>query len=132
MIRFLSVALLILFCMNLNPANVLSDEGLKVYDVEYNRAINLYGQLRCMVCDGQSLASSDAPLAKDMKKLIIKRIKQGDSDVQIVDDLVNSYGDSILMSPPLKQATLLLWAAPFIMLMFGILLLIKNNFSRQN
>jgi cytochrome c-type biogenesis protein CcmH len=83
------------------------------------RAKELQKQFRCLVCQGQSIDDSNASLAADMRKLIRDRIRAGDSDEQIADYLVQRYGDFVLMKPPLRSDTLLLWAFPFLVLVGG-------------
>jgi cytochrome c-type biogenesis protein CcmH len=80
------------------------------------RARNLQRQLRCLVCQGQSIDESNAPLAAELRALVRRQIAQGRSDDQIRDYLKARYGDFILMRPPLEQATWLLWLAPFLVL----------------
>jgi cytochrome c-type biogenesis protein CcmH len=83
---------------------------------EEARARNLQRQLRCLVCQGQSIDESGAPLAADLRHLVRQQIADGRSDAQIKDYLKARYGDFILMEPPLEQATWLLWLAPFLVL----------------
>ncbi|MGN6516294.1 MAG: cytochrome c-type biogenesis protein [Rhizomicrobium sp.] len=83
------------------------------------RAVALQKQLRCVVCQGQSLDESDAPLAADLRRLIRARIAQGDSDEQVEHYLVARYGDFILMKPPLEPQTYLLWFGPLGILLMG-------------
>ena len=83
------------------------------------RARNLQKELRCLVCQGESLDESNASLAVDLRHLIRMRIKAGDSDKQIVDFLVSRYGDFILMEPPFEPGTYALWLTPFVVLILG-------------
>ena len=83
------------------------------------RARNLQQELRCLVCQGESLDESNASLAVDLRHLIRMRIKAGDSDKQIVDFLVSRYGDFILMEPPFEPGTYALWLTPFAVLILG-------------
>jgi cytochrome c-type biogenesis protein CcmH len=83
------------------------------------RAVALQKNLRCVVCQSQSLDESEAPLAADLRRLIRVRIKAGDSDVQVEQYLVARYGDFILMKPPLKPKTYALWFAPLGVLLIG-------------
>lgn len=83
------------------------------------RALELQKQFRCVVCQGQSLGDSNAALAADMRALIRERIRQGYSDAEIADYLVRRYGDFVLMRPPLRGNTLLLWVLPFLVLIGG-------------
>lgn len=83
------------------------------------RARALQKELRCLVCQGESLDESNASLAVDLRHLIRERIKAGQSDKQIVDFLVSRYGDFILMEPPFEAGTYALWLTPFAVLMLG-------------
>jgi cytochrome c-type biogenesis protein CcmH len=80
------------------------------------RAHALQRQLRCMVCQGQSIDESNAELAQDLRRLVREQIAAGKSDSQILDYLHARYGDFILMQPPVENATLLLWLAPLLAL----------------
>jgi cytochrome c-type biogenesis protein CcmH len=80
------------------------------------RARNLQRELRCLVCQGQTIDESGAPLAADLRHLVRQQIAQGRSDSEIKDYLKARYGDFILMQPPLEPATWLLWVAPFLVL----------------
>jgi cytochrome c-type biogenesis protein CcmH len=83
------------------------------------RAVALQKQLRCLVCQGESLDESNAPLAADLRGLIRDRIAAGDSDDAVERYLVARYGDFILMKPPVKQETYILWLVPFAALALG-------------
>ncbi|MEM7460071.1 MAG: cytochrome c-type biogenesis protein [Pseudomonadota bacterium] len=75
--------------------------------------------LRCVVCQNQSIYDSNAPLAEDMRRLVQKRIEAGDTDEEAREYLRNLYGDYVLMSPPLQLNTILLWAGPLVLVLFG-------------
>ena len=83
------------------------------------RARNLQRQLRCLVCQGESIDESGSPFADDVRHLVRQQIAAGQSDRQIEDFLVARYGDFILMKPPLQADTWLLWLAPFVVLAAG-------------
>lgn len=83
------------------------------------RAVALQKQLRCVVCQGQSLDESNAPLAADLRRVIRLQILKGDSDRQVEEYLVARYGDFILMKPPLQPDTYLLWFGPLGILLIG-------------
>jgi cytochrome c-type biogenesis protein CcmH len=80
------------------------------------RAVALQKELRCLVCQGQSLDESPAPLAEDLRRFIRMRIAAGESDDRVKQDLVARYGDVILMAPPLMPETYLLWFGPLLVL----------------
>lgn len=81
----------------------------------------LYQQLRCLVCQNQSLAESNAPLAEDLRNEIRKLAATGKTQTQIVEYLVARYGDFVLYNPPVKANTLLLWIGPFVLLLVAVL-----------
>ncbi len=83
------------------------------------RARNLQRQLRCLVCQGESVDESGSPFAADVRHLVRQQIAEGQSDQQIEDFLVARYGAFILMKPPLQSNTWLLWLAPFLVLAAG-------------
>jgi len=85
---------------------------------------DLISELRCLVCQNQSLADSDAELAHDLRAEVYEMVQDGKSDQEIIDFLVARYGDFVLYNPPLKPSTYLLWFGPFaLMLLAGVLLL---------
>ena len=83
------------------------------------RMIALAENLRCLVCQNESLASSHAELAEDLRKEVREMIKKGMNDKQITDYLVARYGDFVLYNPPVKSYTLLLWFGPFALFLLG-------------
>jgi cytochrome c-type biogenesis protein CcmH len=83
------------------------------------RAVALQKELRCVVCQGESLDESAAPLAEDLRRLFRARLENGESDAQIENYLVARYGDFILMRPPLEPGTYLLWFGPLIAVTIG-------------
>jgi cytochrome c-type biogenesis protein CcmH len=87
--------------------------------VTEERVRNLQRQLRCLVCQGESIDESGSPFAADVRHLVRQQIAQGQSDRQIEDFLVARYGDFILMKPPVQPDTWLLWLAPFLVLGAG-------------
>jgi cytochrome c-type biogenesis protein CcmH len=93
--------------------------ALAAAPVDEARAIALQKQLRCVVCQNESINDSGAPLAADMRAVLRERMAAGDSDAEIKAYFVKRYGDFVLMRPPLKAATIALWAAPAIFLGAG-------------
>lgn len=87
-------------------------------------------ELRCLVCQNQSLADSHAELAQDLRNEVYRMIVQGHSDQEIVDFLVTRYGDYVLFRPPLKTGTVLLWAGPFLLLIGAFLIVFR--FTQRN
>ncbi|HZD21083.1 MAG TPA: cytochrome c-type biogenesis protein [Burkholderiales bacterium] len=90
-----------------------------------HRSLALERELRCLVCQNQSLAESNAPLAMDLRKQIREQLAAGKSEGEVVDYLVARYGDFVRYRPPLKANTLLLWGGPFLFLLGGFYLLIR-------
>ena len=88
--------------------------------VANKRAVSLAEELRCLVCQNQTIADSHAELAVDLRRQIREQIAQGRSDSQIIDYMVDRYGDFVLYRPPLKATTLLLWFGPPALLVFGL------------
>ena len=91
------------------------------------RARNISKNVRCMVCQNQSIDESSAPLAKDLRILIRDKIKEGKKDEEIYKFLTDRYGDFILPKPPLNSKNLILWLLPFILLILGIYVVFYHN-----
>jgi len=88
--------------------------------------LNLLAQdLRCLVCQNQSLADSHAPLAEDLRREIREQMQQGKNDREVIDFLVERYGDFVLYRPPFKTSTLVLWIGPFVLLLLGASVLLR-------
>jgi cytochrome c-type biogenesis protein CcmH len=123
--RKLLAMLLVLWSVSsafaLSPDELLKDPELEA------RARNLSAQLRCLVCQNQSIDDSDAPLAKDLRTLIREHLVKGESDSQIMDYVVARYGDFVLLKPPLTGSTLVLWATPFLVLLVAALALLLRR-----
>lgn len=101
-----------------NPDEVLADPALEA------RARALSAELRCMVCQNQSIDDSNADLAKDLRLLVRERLKDGDTDQQVLDYLVSRYGEFVLLKPRLSEHTLLLWGMPAFLVLFGAAILL--------
>ena len=91
------------------------------------RARNISKNIRCMICQNQSIDESNAPLAKDLRIIIRDKIKEGNNDKEIYKFLTDRYGDFILLKPPLKLSTLALWFLPFIFFIIGFFIVFVNN-----
>ena len=102
------------------PDEILRDAALET------RARAISGHLRCLVCQNQSIDDSSAPLAKDLRVLVRQRLSAGDSDAQVRDYVVQRYGEFVLLRPPLSLRTLLLWAAPLLLLALTALGLLRS------
>ncbi|ARM11583.1 MULTISPECIES: cytochrome c-type biogenesis protein [Rhizobium] len=96
-----------------NPDEVLADPALEA------RARTLSAELRCMVCQNQSIDDSNAELAKDLRLLVRERIKDGDSDEEVLDYIVSRYGEFVLLKPRFSIKTVLLWGAPVLLVLAG-------------
>ncbi|MFD2237062.1 cytochrome c-type biogenesis protein [Aureimonas populi] len=113
------LALLALLCLPVpaalavQPDEVLADPALEA------RARQLSAELRCMVCQNQSIDDSDAPLARDLRLLVRERLVAGDSDEDVVDYLVARYGEFVLLRPRFGPQTLALWGLPVLILIGG-------------
>jgi cytochrome c-type biogenesis protein CcmH len=111
--RSLLLGLLIAFPAWADLAGFAPDE-----EARYQRLIN---QLRCLVCQNQTIAESNAPLAQDLRSQVQALMRQGKSDAEILQYLTARYGDFVLYRPPLKRSTWLLWGGPFLLLALGLL-----------
>jgi len=107
------------------PDEILSDPVLEA------RARVLSKELRCMVCQNQSIDDSEAPLAKDLRVLVRERLKAGDSDPQVLDFLVARYGEFVLLNPRFNWHTALLWLGPPAVLLGGALALLAFAWRRR-
>lgn len=125
--RFLLPLLLLLAAPAhaVQPDEVLPDPALEA------RARDLSKELRCMVCQNQSIDDSDAPLAKDLRVLVRERLKAGDSDAQVLDYLVARYGEFVLMRPVFSWRNALLWGAPAIVFVLGAALTVAMMRRRR-
>lgn len=125
----LGCCLLLLNCLPLlavEANEMLADPALEA------RARNLSKELRCMVCQNQSIDDSEAPLAHDLRVLVRERLKAGDSDAQVVNFLVARYGEFVLLRPPLSWHTAALWGLPPAALLIGIVAIIVTVRRRQS
>ncbi len=125
--RFIVVAILLAVSTPLlasdAPASLSTPALAKRYEA-------LLEQLRCMVCQNQTLKDSHAELAQDLRDEVQRLLEQGNSDAQIRDYLVARYGDFVLYSPPMKGSTWLLWLGPFVLLAAALAVVLKLSRSR--
>jgi cytochrome c-type biogenesis protein CcmH len=112
------IVAVLLACSAATAVAVQPDEVLKNPQLE-QRARALSRELRCMVCQNQSIDDSDAPLARDLRILVRERLTAGDSDEQVMDFLVARYGQFVLLRPRFEAETVLLWLTPALVLVFG-------------
>jgi cytochrome c-type biogenesis protein CcmH len=123
--------LILMFC--LLPAFALAGEAqdMAADPVLEKRMIGLADKLRCLVCQNESLASSHADLAEDLRREVRELMQKGLSDDEIVDYLVSRYGDFVLYDPPMKSYTMLLWFGPFALLFVAGLGLVMQLRKRR-
>ena len=112
---FLFIAILVFnfAAYAVEPDEILQDPALEA------RARSISAELRCLVCQNQSIDDSHAPLARDLRLLVRDRLKAGASDIEIRQYLVDRYGDFILLKPRIAADTIILWGAPFIVLLLS-------------
>ena len=123
-IIILSICLIQFFSNNsytVEPDEILENQKQEL------RARNISKNIRCMVCQNQSIDESSAPLAKDLRILIRNKIKDGKKDEEIYKFLTDRYGDFILLKPSFKLNTLALWLLPFIFVLIGIFFVFSHN-----
>ncbi|MBP1870373.1 Cytochrome c-type biogenesis protein CcmH [Ensifer adhaerens] len=108
-----------------NPDEVLSDPALEA------RARAISAELRCMVCQNQSIDDSNAELAKDLRVLVRERLANGDSDDAVIDYVVSRYGEFVLLKPRLETKTMILWGMPILLLFIGAMTLLVAALKRS-
>jgi len=130
-VKILRLLIIGLLCLRVLPAMA----GVEMFDFSGNvneqRYMALISQLRCLVCQNQSLADSDADLAHDLRVEVYEHMQKGETDQEVIDFLVARYGDFVLYNPPVKPSTYLLWYGPFVLLGVGLILLVINIRRRQ-
>ncbi|OGA95840.1 MAG: hypothetical protein A3G27_08240 [Betaproteobacteria bacterium RIFCSPLOWO2_12_FULL_66_14] len=112
--------LLIVFLLFVGRALAAEDPALD------RRVTELGNELRCLVCQNQTIADSNAPLAVDLRNQIREQLKSGKSETEIKDYMVARYGDFVLYRPPLKASTVALWVGPFLLLLLGFWLFYRR------
>ncbi len=115
------ILILIVFAMPLKAIDTYTFENPE----NEERFKALSSELRCLVCQNQTISGSNADLAKDLRKQIYEMIHKGQSNQEIIDFMVERYGDFVLYKPPLKATTIVLWIGPFILLIIAIVVLIR-------
>lgn len=108
----------------IQPDEILEDKVLE------ERARVISKELRCLVCQNQSIDDSDAPLAKDLRVLVRERLQAGESDEKVIEFVADRYGDFVLLRPPVKASTLTLWISPIAILIVGVIFLLMR-FRKQ-
>ena len=125
------IALLFATMIVASPAIAVQPDEVMADAKQESRARNLSRELRCMVCQNQSIDDSDAPLARDLRLLVRERIAAGYTDDQVMDFLVARYGEFVLLKPRVQSRTLLLWLVPPLVLAGGGLALWLHNRRRS-
>jgi cytochrome c-type biogenesis protein CcmH len=120
-----------IWIIGLSAAHAVQPDEIMADPVKESRARDLSRELRCMVCQNQSIDDSEAPLARDLRLLVRERIAAGDSDAQVIDFLVARYGEFVLLKPRLNSHTWLLWLLPPLALAGGGLALWTQNRRRS-
>lgn len=122
--NYVAFILAIMVCSSA-AAQVTQAESPLQNQAQEQRAHALFRELRCEVCDGQTIADSNAPLAQDMRGLVRKQVADGQSDEVILRFFAQRYGDDILMRPPLNSSTAPLWLGPAFIILMGIWFIIR-------
>ena len=125
---FLSLLLLLGFSLSVNAALEIREFESKEQEERYQQLID---ELRCLVCQNQNLADSDSQLAKDLRSKVYEMVTTNQSDDQVVDYMVNRYGEYVLYNPPLDPVTSVLWIGPFVVLFIAIVLLLISIKKRS-
>lgn len=127
----LATILLLLFAVvppasAVNPDEILDDPKLE------QRARDLSSQIRCMKCQNQSIDDSDASLARDLRIMVRERLVEGDTDQEVLDFLVDRFGEFVLLKPAFSLSNLFLWAAPLLALLAGIFFSARMMIARKS
>ena len=120
LLSFIMILLLLTPAFAVNPDEVLDDPVLE------QRARSLSTGIRCLVCQNQSIDDSDAQLARDLRIIVREKLVEGLSDKQILDYLVDRYGEFVLLKPRLNNQTILLWLLPLVALIIGAIIALKT------
>lgn len=131
MLRRIAAGLFALMLLAGVPAHAVQPDEIMTDPAKEVRARNLSKELRCMVCQNQSIDDSDAPLARDLRLLVRERIATGESDRQVMDFLVARYGEFVLLKPRFELHTLLLWLLTPLLLISGVVALWWQNRRRK-
>ena len=126
-----AAALCLLLAVGTAQAGVTLESFKFKTEAEEQHFKDLILELRCLVCQNQSLADSDAELAHDLRAEVYDMIQAGKTDPEIIEFLVSRYGDFVLYNPPVKPSTYLLWFGPFVLLFIAALLLLRSVRRQQ-
>lgn len=125
-IKYSSLIIIFIFFSNVSNAD------LQMTQEQNNRAIDLFKETRCLVCQSQTIYDSNSELASDLKLYIQEEIISGKTDYEIKAQLVNNYGEWILMTPSLSKTNIILWFSPFVFLLLGIGFMFKYISKKNN
>ena len=126
MIKKINLQIILLFSFLLLPQFIVIADNNSLRSLEItNKTREISKNIRCLVCQNQSIDDSSSLLAKDLRVLIKQKVTNGFTDKEIYDYLSKRYGDYILFNPPLKTNTILLWFLPFVILIFGLFLIMN-------
>src|SRR5260370_26733608 len=120
MVWSVRIFLVVLALVGATPLHAVQVDEILPDPALETRARAISHELRCMVCQNQSIDDSESPLARDLRLLVRERLKAGDSDTQVVDYLVARYGEFVLLNPRMSWHTAILWAAPLTRLIIGL------------
>jgi cytochrome c-type biogenesis protein CcmH len=123
-VKYLQALLVLIALLSAWPAWAVEPDEMLPNPALEARARAISKELRCMVCQNESIDDSEAPLAHDLRLLVRRRIMAGDTDAQIINFLVSRYGEFILLRPPLSWHTVVLWGTPPALLFVGVLLIV--------
>ncbi len=129
--RRAGLTLLLLTLWSAGPARAVQPDEVLPDPALESRARAISHELRCMVCQNQSIDDSEAPLAKDLRVLVRERLKAGDSDREVIDFMVARYGEFVLLKPRLAWHTAMLWAAPLVALIAGLVMIWRQMRRRS-
>ena len=124
-------AFLVVLLLSVSPAFAISDPSEALPDkAQEARAVEIGRQLRCLVCQNESIEESGADLARDLRKIVRTHVAAGEGEAEITAWLVSRYGDFVRLRPPVKPGTILLWASPVVFLLIGGLIVLGMRRAR--
>jgi len=123
----LKIGIVLLCLLVFAPLAFAKEAEYMVADPEMEKTVNeISAELRCLVCQNQTIADSNAPLAVDLKNQVRDMVESGQSQSDIIDYMVERYGDFVRYRPPMNASTMLLWVGPFLLLLTGVVVLMVN------
>ena len=125
--NFIKIILILLSQFFINSSFAVEPDEILINEKQEIAARNISKNIRCMVCQNQSIDESGSPLAKDLRILIRSKIKEGKTEKEIYKFLTDRYGDFILLKPPFKWNTLALWLLPLVFVLIGVYVIYYHN-----